>query len=276
MAKAFGGETAESYYDEGLTASMRGELALAASHFEKAIHLDRGMGPAYQQLGKCYARMGKGEAAVKLLREVVSKRPAQTAARIDLGYAYIGLGDLDRAKQAFQEVLVADSDNIKAQLGLAQADFDEGNWDAAMRRAQDVLASGGSNFSVLYLLGRAARLAGDIELSKRTLEKADALIEKILEVNADKPEGHFLRGEIAFFQERFAAALDHYRAAVEQADKEKGYTAYGINIGYVDILAKQGLCLQRLDRSDRARDVGDRIGEIDPEHPLGKSLREAK
>ena len=125
-----------------------------------------------------------------------------------------------------------------------------------------------------YLL--RARLAGDIDLSKRTLEKADALIEKSLEVNADKPEGHFLRGEIAFFQERYAAALDHYREAVEQDDKEKGYTAYGINIGYVDILAKQGLCLQRLDRSDRARDVGDRIGEIDPEHPLGKSLREAK
>ncbi|MCH7909739.1 MAG: hypothetical protein IIB38_08995, partial [Candidatus Hydrogenedentes bacterium] len=60
---AFGGETADSYYDEGLTASIHGDLAAAASHFEKAIHLDNSMGPAYHQLGKCYTRMGRSKAA---------------------------------------------------------------------------------------------------------------------------------------------------------------------------------------------------------------------
>ena len=40
---AFGGETADSYYDEGLTASMKGDLRGAIAHFEKAIQLDNSM-----------------------------------------------------------------------------------------------------------------------------------------------------------------------------------------------------------------------------------------
>lgn len=276
MNKAFGGDTAESYYDEGLTASMRGNLSLAVSHFEKAIRLDNSLSPAYHQLGKCYARMGKGKSAVKLLHQVVTKKPNQISPRLDLGNAYLSIGDLARARQTFQEVLIVDANNIKARLGLAQADFDEGDWAGAMRRAQEALATGASNFSVLYLLGRAAKLAGDLQVSNQTLEKADKLIEKALEVNSDKPEGHYLRGEIAFFKGQLAAALDHYREAVENAEKDKDYMAYGIHLNYTDLIAKQGLCLQRLGKIDRARDIGDRIGEIDPKHPIGKALREAK
>jgi hypothetical protein len=41
------------------------------------------------------------------------------------------------------------------------------------------------------------------------------------------------------------------------------------------ILAKQGLCMQRLKEPEKAKEIGERIGRIDESHPLGKALREA-
>ena len=68
---AFGGESAESYYDEGLTASMKGDMAHAIGYFRKAIQLDRGFLAAQHQLGRALTRIGRNEDAVGLLREVV-------------------------------------------------------------------------------------------------------------------------------------------------------------------------------------------------------------
>ena len=61
---AFGGDNAESYYDDGLTASMKGDLERAITCFEKAIHLDRSLAAAYHQIAKCYLRLGLGRRAV--------------------------------------------------------------------------------------------------------------------------------------------------------------------------------------------------------------------
>ena len=55
----FGGESAESYYDEGITASMRGDLQRAAECFETAVRKDSTMASAYQQLGRVYSRLGR-------------------------------------------------------------------------------------------------------------------------------------------------------------------------------------------------------------------------
>ena len=275
MATAFGGENAESYYDEGLTASMKGDLGRAAECFEKAIRLDSTMATAYHQLGKCYARLGKNKRAVELLMQVVKKRPQLTGARLDLGSALNGMGQHAAAREQFNAVLSVEQDNAKAMLGLAQADFDEGNWSGAMKFAESAQFSGGSNFSVMYMLGRAAKLSGQSQLSVNSLQKADKLMEKYLETNADAPEGHYLRGEIAFVNEGFQSAVKFYRDAEDRAESERTYLAYGESFGLVDILAKQGLCYQRLGRTERARELGEQIADLDPQHKLGKSLREA-
>jgi tetratricopeptide (TPR) repeat protein len=272
---AFGGESAESYYDEGLTASMKGELAQAVQNFEKAIRLDNTFSAAYHQLGKCYARMGENAKAVELLHQVVRNRPQQTAARLDLGFTCLALGKIEDARNQFLQVQGLEPDNGRAQLGLAQASFHEGDWPKALSEAEAALRLGGSNFPVLYLLGRTAKLAGNLEMSYGTLNRADALLEKTLEVSGDKPESYFLRGEVAYVREKYPAALEHYKSAEKYAVENRSYSAYGENFTGSDVLAKQGLCLQRLGQDALARAMGERIGAQDPEHKLGKSLREA-
>lgn len=272
---AFGGESAENYYDEGLTASMKGDLDTAMQLFEKAIRLDNTMASAYHQMGKCYTRLGKAPQAVQLLRQVVTKKPTNTAARLDLGFALLSLGEIDEARRQFVQVAELNPSQGKAQLGLAQAFFQEGNWSAALDMAQAALTHTGSNFAVLYMLGKSAKLSGDPIVAENNLKKADNILEKSLEIDAEKPETHFLRGEVAFVQEQYPAALQHYGNAAKYAKENRHYTAYGESFTYIDILAKRGLCLQRLGQTDEARQAGEAIGKLDPNHKLGKSLRES-
>lgn len=269
---AFGGETADSYYDEGLTASMKGDLRGAIAHFEKAIQLDNSMATAYHQLGKCYHRMGKVKKAVAFLSQVTQKKPDQIPPKIDLGYALLSLGRTADARAAFSEVTDRKPDNTRALLGLGQCAFQEGQWDAAMSIAQQVIAQTGANFAAYYLMCRAARLAGMLEFAIEAYRKADTLIEKTIETTPDSPEGYYLRGELNFAQEDLPRALEAYRAAEDRVHPEKSYLAYGEHFGRLDIIAKRGLCLQRLGREDAAREAGELILKADPEHRVGQLL----
>lgn len=269
---AFGGETAESYYDEGLTASMKGDLRAAITHFEKAIQLDNSMATAYHQLGKCYHRMGKVKKAVAFLQQVTTKKPDQLPPRIDLGYAQLSLGRTGDARASFEEVIARKVDNTRALLGLGLCSFHEGQWEAAMTVAQQVVAQTGANFAAYFLLCRAARLAGIMEVAIEAHRTADTLIEKTIETTPDSPEGYYLRGELHFAQEDLARALDAYRAAEDRVHPDKSYLAYGEHFSRLDIIAKRGLCLQRLGREDAAREAGELILKADPEHRIGQLL----
>ncbi|HNT87522.1 MAG TPA: tetratricopeptide repeat protein, partial [Candidatus Hydrogenedentes bacterium] len=60
---AFGGESAESYYDEGLTAAMKGDVEQAIALFKQAVQLDSSFLAAFHQLARCYLRTGQSEKA---------------------------------------------------------------------------------------------------------------------------------------------------------------------------------------------------------------------
>jgi tetratricopeptide (TPR) repeat protein len=272
----FGGEDAESYYDEGVTAAMKGELERAVQCFERTIHMDNTMGAAYHQLGKCWYRQGHYGRAAKMLEQVVTKKPKMTAARLDYGFALLYAGEIQKALNQFNDILAQDPTNGRGLLGLAQTFFHEGEWQKAMSHAQNALNQGGANFSVLYLLGRAARLVGDASKSDEMLERAGKLIQKSIDMNPDNPEGYYLQGEVLFARERFADALESHRGAESRADATKAYTAFGENFARVDMLTKQGLCYQRLGRNEQARDLGELVLKIDPKHKLGQALAKLK
>ncbi len=271
---AFGGEDAESYYDEGLTASMKGDVPTAIKHFEKAIDLDNGMLSAYHQLAKCYLRLGQTARGVELLRRVVQHNARMAAAVVDLGYGLLELGYLEEARKQFMEALKVQPDNPRANLGLARVCFDEGNWDGAVVLAQEARAKSGDHFAALFLLGRAAKLAGTGDMADKVLEEADAVLEKSVELNPDQPEGYYLRGELAFALEQFGTALEHYLGADKRADDARFYTAFGEQFRRADVLAKQGLCMQRLGKLDKAREIGESVLSLDPDHKIGQALKE--
>mgnify|MGYP006283303815 CR=1 FL=1 len=269
---AFGGENAESYHDEGLTAAMRGDLEKAVTCFERAIELDRSFFGAYHQLGKCFLRMGEPRRALDLLKQVVAVKPNLVHARVDLAYAALELGKVARARELFAEVVAHQPENARARLGEAHCEFHEGRWTEATNKAKAALDLGGANFGVLYLLGRAANLSGDAQLAAESMVRAEKIIEQLVESNPNQPEGYFLRGELLFAQERFGEALDAYRSAEDRAENHRHYTSFGEHFTRLDMLAKRGLCLQHVGRGDAAREVGEQILRIDGEHRIGRLL----
>jgi tetratricopeptide (TPR) repeat protein len=270
--EAFGGNDTESYYDEGLTAAMKGDLKRAILFFDKAIKLDKSFASAYHQLGKCYLRIGNIARAISMLSQVSQARPMMIAAKIDLGNALALNGDDEQARAIFNLVLSTDPDNRKALIGLSQASFTVCDWQQSLEYAQQAQEVGGTNFSTCYLIGRTAKILGKTEMSQLALKKADMLMEKFEESNEEKPEGQYLRGEVAFVQERYNNALEFYRKAEDRMSPETFYLAYGESFSLVDVIAKQGLCLQRLDKHDRAHEIGVRVQQMNPEHPICKAL----
>ncbi|NIA14914.1 MAG: tetratricopeptide repeat protein [Nitrospiraceae bacterium] len=270
----FGGENADSYYDDGLTALMKGDVRRAVELLKHAIRLQRSMVAAHHQLARCYLRLGEYQRAGDILSQIVSNKPRMLPARLDYGQVLLSLGQIDRAREQFVYVLEAQESNGRAHMGMAQACFAEGNWEGAVSLAQGARAHMGANFAVLYLLGRAAKLAGSNMMAEEALQEAAGLIEKSLEMSPESPEGHYLRGMVCFAQERYASALDHFRAAEDRAEPDGHYTAFGENFTRIDIMVKQGLCLQRLGGIDAAREIGQRVVALDPSHKLGKALSE--
>lgn len=274
----FSGENAESYYDEGLTAAMKGDVVHAAQCFTKAIELDPGLLSAYHQLGRCHLRAAQApghlERAGEILQAVVKKKPEHVPARLDLGMAMLRLGNNAEARKQFMQVLAAQPANARAHLGLAQICFHEGNWDNAVTLAHAACAQSGARFSALFLLGRAAKMAGNAVLTQESLKEADDLITRSVELGPSGPEGYYLRGEVAFVQDHFAQALEHYGAALDRCDPHKYYTAFGESFTRLDILVKSGLCCQHLENVKGAHEIAEQILALDANHKLGQILRE--
>ncbi len=269
---AFGGENAESYYDEGLTALVRGEVEGAVKAFQRATQLDNGFIAAHHQLGKCYARLGQIEEAIELLEWVVRQKPGVIQSRLDLGNALLQGGFAERAREQFTTVLHQDPQNGRAHLGMAQVHFQNQDWPRSVAAAQAARAYAGPNFATLFLLGRAAKQAGNLVLATNSLKEADAIIKQSSEFDPESPEFHYLRGQICFAEDDLAKAIDHYRAAEDRIQRDRFYAVFGQTFTYLDILAQRGICLQRVGNLTAAKEIGEKIVAACPEHAIGRSL----
>lgn len=268
----FGGETADSYYDEGVTASMRGDTALAIQHFEKALQLDPYHVASYHQLGRCKVRLGALQEAVECFYRVIKARPGPIPPRLDLGFALLEGGNPKRAAEVFDEVAAMKPDNARAMQGLGACAFAEGDWQRAFALATQAVNLGGTGFPALYLQARAARLAGHPDVAATAFDQADALLEKLIEGNPDQPEAYYLRGELYFARVNFAAALDAYQAAENRMADATHYYAFGEHFELLDLLEKRGMCLLRLDRLADAREIGLEIQRTRPKSRIATLL----
>lgn len=268
----FGGETAESYYDEGLTASMKGDLEQALKLFEQAIRLDNSMAAAYHQMGKCYLRLGDAPKAIQLIGQVAAKRPNQIPPQLDLASAFLAQGELKKAQDIFTHIVEAKPTNPRGYLGLAQCAFEQGRWDETIIYTNNAINTGGASFAAFFLLGRAALSAGNEAVMAEAFHRAEAILEKAVESSPDAPEAYYFRGELKFVQEDFKHALEQFREAEERIQKGKHYAAFGAQFNHLDVLAKQAICQRQLANKSESLALTQRILEENPDHPVARKL----
>lgn len=272
----FGGENADSYYDEGVTASMKGDWEAAMRHFQRAIEMDRYHYAACHQLGKCHLRMGDARKAIEILHQVIRNKPTQIQPRLDYAFALMELGEIKKAQDMFSEISREKPDNARASLGLAYCAFQAGQWDAAMLMAQTAAGQGGANFAALFLLGRAAGRAGRVEVAAEAFKRADAVLEKHLETSPGQPEGHYLRGELHAAQGGYDKAVEHYTHAADCALPGKQYSAYDSRFNRLDILCRRAYCLHKIGQREMAMKIVREVLAENPEHPWAKQMLQEK
>ena len=99
-----------------------------------------------------------------------------------------------------------------------------------------------------------------------------ALADKVAETSPEQPEGHYLRAEVAFAREDFVKALEYYGQAEACAAESTYYLVFNDHFTRLELLARRGLCQQRLGLTQEARQTGEALLRLAPEHPLGKML----
>jgi len=268
----FGGDNAESYYDEGLTLTMKGDFQAAIARFDKALQLDPSLNAALYQLGRCHLRLGNGEQAVKILTRAVALMPRLVTAKTDLGYSLFLGNQIENARRTFADVLEIKPDQAFAILGLAYCAFHQRQWDTAMNLADRVVGTGAERFESLYLAGRAAHMQKMDQTATGRLHAADKILDQMIEAGPDQPEGYFLRGQILCLCREYNAALEAFRAAEDHAKPDIHYSAYHEHFELIDILAGQGYCLRKLRRDADAQAIARRMLTLKPDSKRAQQI----
>lgn len=268
----FGGETAESYYEEGLTSAMRGEYELAVQRFVRALELNSTLYPAHHQLGKCHLRLGRIESAIAEFEKAVQFIPEVLVSRIEWGFALFYTGQVSHAREKFSSVLSLRPEEPRAVLGLAYCAFSDKQWNTAVSLAQRAIDMGGGHFDAHFLIARAADKGEQLDLALSHYRISLDLMNQFLESNPDHASGYYLRGLVYYAQGFHKEALEDIVRALSCAQPGKIYLAYHEYITWTKILGMKGKCLYRLGEVESARRIGREILETDPDHALGHAL----
>ena len=110
-------------------------------------------------LAEEYAKAGRIDEAIELLRTGIKAHPDLLGARVSLGKALLAKGLHAEAKAEFEQVIVANPDNIMAHKKLASIYLHAGDKPRAVASCQAVLAVNPSDAEVLKLREEADRLA---------------------------------------------------------------------------------------------------------------------
>jgi tetratricopeptide (TPR) repeat protein len=263
-------------FDQGITAGVRGDTDKAIESFLKVLDFDPYYVPALYQLGKAYLRKGDFAAAVDTLTRATEKRPEQASIHIDLAQAYLCQDGLGRAHAEYTKALGLEEGNTKAITGLAQVYFAKGEWDRAASHAKLVLLTSPMNFAALYLFGIASQRLGHDAEAHEALGKASDIANEFINLKPDQIEGYYLLGEIHRNQDMLDKAVQNYELAEKNAGDAPAFFAFGLAFSVTDLEARLGMCYKQLGNVEKAREMGRRILEREPDNELGRNLKQTE
>lgn len=198
----------------------RGVREAPALDHEPAVQAE-----VFGTLGRMYGRLGRYEAAEKMLRAAMERNPGgpqEAAERIELASLRVEQGKLEEAERIVREVLKASPSDLEAQEELGRILTERGRYDEAVKALEPVLARReqlpelDKRAAAAGALSNAHFYAGRYEESKRLSERAlqwrrQAHGERHPLVAADLTN----LGAIAFDTGRYAEGEPYLRKALE-------------------------------------------------------------
>jgi tetratricopeptide (TPR) repeat protein len=223
----------------GAVHRVRNQSEEAVKAYLEALKLQpRAFGPRVA-LAHLYVSLGQGDRALALAREAVAAMPQSVDARFALARALFATGQLSEAhsevqlvvdatpnaasvqnllgrieyrrgnataaRDAFTRALRLEPRSLEALAGLVNLDMAAKKREDATRRVEAAVAQTPDNASMLLLAGRTYALTGD-------LDKAEAALNRAIDVDPSLLEAYHVLGQLYVRQKR----LDEARKAYEQ------------------------------------------------------------
>ena len=193
----------------------QGRLDEALSHIREAIRLFPGHPQLLYNLANTQLALGRTGAAIESYRQVLAIEPDHPKANNNLAVAYQQTGELARAIQHYQKQLAVTPMDARAHANLGAALFEQGRTQAAadaFGRALELDPEW-----VPALEGR-----GDIARARGRRQDSERLYRRALGLQPGAPGAHYGLGALRLAEGAEAAALVHFRKAVQGEDAYTG------------------------------------------------------
>jgi tetratricopeptide (TPR) repeat protein len=229
-APAWGRSAGQEALDRGVAQYKDGKFRDALSSFERAVDLDPSLTKAWENIGWARHRLGDDREALRIWHTVLKLEPDNVPA-----WNAVGEVELDReawgdAATALTRSLSLDPDQPDVRLRLGQAYEKLDRTDAAAAQYRTILDSRPGDVKA------TVRLA-DLEESLGRLDAAESLLRAGLTHGRDA-EGLLTprlarvvakKGDAAFREERWSAAIDAFR---EASVRDPARPVYLVNLGW--------------------------------------------
>lgn len=192
----------------GFALAQRGEAALAAAHYEKALEMDADCAEAHEDLGVLQLHSGETDRAIEHFQRALALRPDFADAYTDLGTAWLKKGQPGLAANCLQRSVEIAPDSAAAHFNLGNIRQQQGRTADAVTQYQRAVELDPNNADAWNNLGGLLLSAGQ-------LDKAALSLKKVAELRPGTPEAHSNLGNLFLQQGQEAEALTEFKKAAE-------------------------------------------------------------
>jgi Flp pilus assembly protein TadD len=168
---------------------LKHEPDKTAFELAQVLRIDPANADAAYKLGSLRLTQGKPDAAIELVTKFSEKNALTVPLLLVLGDAYLNKGDVKNAEERYRNALALQTESAEAQLGLAQIALLRHDGAAALAylNQADGLTAGSADLSYKYAV---------VAFNAGLWDKAMAAIKRAIDLKAEEPAYHLLRGII--------------------------------------------------------------------------------
>ncbi|MDQ7247153.1 tetratricopeptide repeat protein [Dongia sedimenti] len=194
--------------EEAISRAQVGDLAGAEALLEPLYKADPDQPEVSHQLGMIYARTGRTEAGLELLRRAVEARPEESLYWNNLAAACLAIERSQEAVDAVRKALALDPKNFMAWQNLALGRRDLGDRAGAVEAFDRASALGSLDAGSLASWGECLGVLG-------RFPDAEAVVRRGLDMAADDPAILSLLGWLLSEQGKSEEARETFRRSLE-------------------------------------------------------------
>jgi len=205
-----------SNYFRGLNYLLNEQPDKAIEVFLRIAEVNQDTVETHLALGNLFRRRGEMDKAIRFHKHIMT-RPhlsdeQRALALFELGEDYMQAGLLDRAEKLFRELLEQDSISPVPTRQLLSIYQQEKDWDQAIAMARNLPREGSERNTLIAQfhceLAREALELEDYDAARQALRQARRY-------DPRNPRARLIEGDLAWENEDWSRAADHYRAACD-------------------------------------------------------------